>query len=147
MPTSYWLGRFQALHDRFQAENLTPDFLDSPNLRHLMREQGEVLDPGGTECVSPCRVEERVSKRVFAHLEVLCVSHEARKSLKAFQQAYARKFECESLLPHGGCMVDREPGFISKAGRLFSGGRMSSFGITRRKSMLGFGVENASVGE
>ncbi len=45
-------------------------------------------------------------------------------------------------------MVDREPGFITKAGRLFSGGgRKSSFGITRRKSALnmGFTVENSGV--
>lgn len=94
-----------------------------------------------------CRGEERLSKRVFTHLEALCMTNEARKSLKAFQQAYARKFACEALLPLGGCMVDREPGFIAKAGRLFSGGRKSSFGVARRRSALsvGFTVENAGT--
>ena len=75
---------------------------------------------------------------------------EARKSLKAFQQSYARRFDCEALLPAGGCMVDREPGggFIAKAGRLFSGGgRKSSFGVggmpTRRSTLsMGLTVEN-----
>jgi len=76
------------------------------------------------------------------------VTHEARKSLKAFQQAYARVFACEALLPVGGCMVDREQGFIVKAGRLFSGGRESSFGgMPRRRSILsmGFADENAGA--
>ena len=78
------------------------------------------------------------------------MTSEARKSLKAFQQSYARRFACEALLPVDGCMVDREGGFIAKAGRLFSGGRRkSSFEVSmpRRRSGLsvGFTVENADA--
>lgn len=87
---------------------------------------------------------------MFTHLDALCITSEARKSLKAFQQAYARKFDCEALLPLGGCMVDREQGFIARAGRLFSSGgggrgRKTSFGVVTRKRSargVGFAVES-----
>jgi hypothetical protein len=148
MPTSYWLGRYQALHDRFCSDYLDPSFLESPKLRNYWASVPDgVPNTTETEPSASCRGEERLSKRVFAHLEALCMTGEARKSLKAFQQAYARRFACEALLPLGGCMVDREQGFIAKAGRLFSGGRKSSFGAARRRSALsmGFMIENAGA--
>ena len=37
MPTSYWLGRSQALHDRFRSDYLDPSFLGSPKLRTRIR--------------------------------------------------------------------------------------------------------------
>lgn len=143
MPPSYWLGRFQALHDRFRSDYLDPGFLDSPEkCKYWTAIPNDETDTEA-EPTSSCKGDERLSKRVFTQLEALCTTNEARKSLKAFQQAYARKFECEALLPLGGCMVDREPGFIAKAGRLFSGGRKSSSGMMRRSTLsMSFSVEN-----
>ena len=57
-------------------------------------------------------------RRIFLHLEALCVTAEARRSLHVFQQEYARKQKKPDLLPSGGTMEDR--GFVS---RLFSGRR------------------------
>jgi hypothetical protein len=148
MSPAYWLGRYLALHDRFRSDYLTPDFLSSPKLRHCWMAIPDDAAPTTDEAEpsASCRGDERLSKRVFAHLEALCVNAEARESLKAFQQSYARRFGCEALLPAGGCMVDREQagGFIAKAGRLFSGrGRKSSIGvgggIPRRRSTLSMG--------
>ncbi|KXJ97278.1 hypothetical protein Micbo1qcDRAFT_156108, partial [Microdochium bolleyi] len=46
-------------------------------------------------------------RRVFRHLESLCMTSEARKSLQTWQQAYARRTGKERLLPSGGSMEDR----------------------------------------
>lgn len=46
-------------------------------------------------------------RRVFAHLEALCATDEARKSLLAWQQDFARKTGRKKLLPRGGTMEDR----------------------------------------
>jgi hypothetical protein len=80
------------------------------------------------------RAEEKLAKRVFVHLEALCLTNEARKSLKSFQQAYARHIDCEALLPIGGCMVDKESVLV-RAGRLLANGRKSSFGLVRKASV------------
>ncbi|KAL7622575.1 hypothetical protein AAE478_008082 [Parahypoxylon ruwenzoriense] len=63
--------------------------------------------------------EDNCSKRAFLHLEALCTTNEARKSLHAWQQNYARRMGKENLLPKGGTMEDKEKGWV---GRLFSGG-------------------------
>ncbi|RYO74142.1 hypothetical protein DL763_010131 [Monosporascus cannonballus] len=44
------------------------------------------------------------SQRAFQHLEALCATNEARRSLHAWQQMYARRVGCEALLPCGGSM-------------------------------------------
>lgn len=51
--------------------------------------------------------EENRTRRVFLHLEALCTTSEARKSLRAWQQAYARRTGKEQLLPRGGTMEDK----------------------------------------
>jgi hypothetical protein len=150
MPTAYWLGRYVALHDRFRSDYLTASFLSSPSKRAYWTSIPDDVPSTDCEPASNSRGEERLSKRVFTHLDALCVTSEARKSLKAFQQAYARKVDCEALLPLGGSMVDREEGFIARAGRLFGSGvgeRKSSFGMTRRRSTLlsGFAIEGGSA--
>ncbi len=52
-------------------------------------------------------------KRVFAHLESLCVTDEARRSLHGWQQEYARCNRRPVLLPRGGTMEDTR-GFVSR---------------------------------
>ncbi|KAL8381600.1 hypothetical protein RB595_005741 [Gaeumannomyces hyphopodioides] len=69
--------------------------------------------------------EDNRSRRVFLHLETMCITKEARGSLQAFQQEYARKMKRPGLLPQGGSMEDR--GFIS---RLISGGKVAPAKVT-----------------
>ncbi|KAK4224200.1 hypothetical protein QBC38DRAFT_371515, partial [Podospora fimiseda] len=45
--------------------------------------------------------EDARCKRVFIHLEALCVTEDARESLKRWQAAYARKMKRGALLPVG----------------------------------------------
>lgn len=49
-------------------------------------------------------------RRVFDELETLCVTPEARESLWAWQQSYARRLRRPKLLPDGGSMHDGPPG-------------------------------------
>ncbi|KAI6332696.1 hypothetical protein MCOR29_001221 [Pyricularia oryzae] len=65
--------------------------------------------------------EENRCRRIFLHLESLCLTREARASLHAFQQLYARKMRRPGLLPDGGTMEDR-----SLISRLIVGGRKIS---------------------
>jgi hypothetical protein len=142
MPPAYWLGRFQALHDRFRAENLDTDFLNSPALGQWYTTPIDDA-PAVNDINSPGKSDELLAKKVFIHLEALCTNNEARKNLKAFQQAYARKMDCEALLPVGGTMVD-SPSLMAKAERLLSGGRKGSFGasVLRKRSSMGMGLDN-----
>lgn len=67
-------------------------------------------------------------KRVFVHLEAFCATDEARRSLFAFQQEYARKMRRPKLLPRGGTMGDRVWGsYISRMGVKRIGKRASMY--------------------
>ncbi|KAI0477240.1 hypothetical protein GGR56DRAFT_691637 [Xylariaceae sp. FL0804] len=52
--------------------------------------------------------EDNRGRRAFVHLEALCTTAEARRSLRAWQQAYARRVGREALLPRGGSMRDMD---------------------------------------
>ncbi|KAB5582939.1 hypothetical protein GE09DRAFT_1278260 [Coniochaeta sp. 2T2.1] len=54
--------------------------------------------------------------RVFAALQSLCATPEARESLRQWQTAYARRTGRECLLPVGGRMVDDKRGRVSMSG-------------------------------
>lgn len=141
-PPSYWVGRYVALHDRFRSEILTPTYLDSSKLRTWCQEAPDVPDDFPEDQPYPTlhdqteyeRDAEKLARRVFVHLEALCLTNEARKSLKAFQQAYARQVDCEALLPIGGCMVDKESVLV-RAGRMLANRRKSSNGLVRKASV------------
>ncbi|KAK7935593.1 hypothetical protein PG985_001088 [Apiospora marii] len=45
--------------------------------------------------------EDNRARRVFLHLEALCVTNEAKKSLHTWQNSYARRMGKECLLPRG----------------------------------------------
>ena len=96
--------------------------------------------------------EEKRNKTVLLHLEALCVTNEARRSLWDWQLAYARTVRNEKYLPAGGRMTGEKGGWVSRMGRAISGGMstsgtMSSLGrrsglgaLGRRKvSMMGLG--------
>ncbi|KAI5918091.1 hypothetical protein F4810DRAFT_693574 [Camillea tinctor] len=54
--------------------------------------------------------EDNRTHRVFLHLEALCTTNEARSSLRAWQQTYARRVGKPNLLPQGGTMHDGDKG-------------------------------------
>src|SRR5208282_653547 len=63
--------------------------------------------------------EEKRCKRVFIHLEALCVTNEARESLWKWQLQYARQIGSENLLPSGGKLAtDEKVGWIGRVGRV-----------------------------
>ncbi|KAI1490191.1 hypothetical protein F5X96DRAFT_679239 [Biscogniauxia mediterranea] len=62
---------------------------------------------GSSEAASLLTDEDNRTRRVFLHLEALCTTSEARRSLHAWQQSYARRVGKPILLPRGGTMNDR----------------------------------------
>lgn len=103
---------------------------------HFSKTQAQVqIDPdttmpestsnrANTSRVIPLEDEDVRCRRVFQHLETMCKTSEARKSLRAWQQAYARRVGKENLLPAGGSMEDR--GWV---GRLLSSSTSVSKGL------------------
>jgi hypothetical protein len=133
--SEYWSGRFVSLHDRFHNELLTDESLaiiteaskpkppkqNSHRLLHLsgsrtmanlthnaVHREAELLSDDDNRC-----------RRVFLHLDALCATDEAKRSLHVWQQDYARRTGRECLLPPRGAMEDR--GLMQ---RLFSGGKI-----------------------
>jgi hypothetical protein len=146
MPSSYWCGRFQTLHDHLRNEILdaitdNPElfqrYLDtkvpSPGLKQRnwgkAKENGmasspqceDLVDENGGEKLLR-EDEEKIVKRVLAQLEKLCVSSAAKKSLWEWQLTHARKSKNENLLPAGGKLDDKE-GWASRVGRVISGNK------------------------
>lgn len=70
----------------------------------LQHSRGGRLDY--TEVLALNDDEERC-RRVFVHLEAFCATDEARRSLRHWQQDYARKTGRKELLPEGGSMDTR----------------------------------------
>ncbi|CAJ2504823.1 Uu.00g122170.m01.CDS01 [Anthostomella pinea] len=69
---------------------------------------GSIHNRASAEAAALLSDEDNRSRRIFFHLEALCTSNEARRSLHSWQQTYARRMGKESLLPRGGCMEDKE---------------------------------------
>ncbi|GKT71220.1 hypothetical protein ColTof4_03643 [Colletotrichum tofieldiae] len=146
-PSAYWTGRFLSLQDRFQGESLQDKTLSTFVAAHaskatVLAQQREVyrgrgnlplstttaLDRYGTAAI---REAERLSDedsrclRIFLHLDALCGTPEAQKSLHSWQEAYARRMRRDALLPRGTSM---DKGFVA---RLFSGSSRRSLGASR----------------
>lgn len=172
-PSAYWTGRFNSLHDKFLAECLTPNNMqsllgsqaDNAAARnqqiqpHLLRETQYTrfntrLPPSATSAAILQQTrgslggdkdrnktsaahaadaallldDDERCKRVFIHLEAFCATDEARRSLFAFQQEYARKMRRPKLLPRDGTMGDRAWGsYISRMGVKRIGKRASMY--------------------
>ncbi|TID06308.1 hypothetical protein CH35J_000916 [Colletotrichum higginsianum] len=147
-PSAYWSGRFLSLQDRFQGESLQEKTLSIFVAAHaskstILAQQREVyqrrgnlplstttaLDRYGTNAA--VQEAERLSDednrclRIFLHLDALCGTPEAQKSLHAWQEAYARRAGRDVLLPQGASV---EKGFVA---RLFSGSSRRSLGSSR----------------
>ncbi|EXA41253.1 hypothetical protein FOVG_09759 [Fusarium oxysporum f. sp. pisi HDV247] len=137
-PSAYWSGRFVSLHDRFLAEEYsngeaTPSGSSPGNpfqyhamttdrvavnsrpthLSHSTTTSALTSLTGTKPRTPPCNKDARCL-RIFQHLESLCITSEARRSLVAWQQSYARRVGKPQLLPQGGRMEDK-----SLMGKLF----------------------------
>ncbi|KAI1813452.1 hypothetical protein GGS20DRAFT_599124 [Poronia punctata] len=64
--------------------------------------------------------EDNRCRRIFARLDSLCMTAEARKSLQKWQQSYARRMGKNNLLPRGGTMQGKTKE-LTWVGRLFIG--------------------------
>jgi hypothetical protein len=93
--------------------------------------------------------DEKRTKKVLLHLEALCVTNDAKKSLWEWQLAYARTARNEKFLPQGGRMIDQEKGgWVNRMGRAISGG-MSTSGtmssLSRRSGLGALGRRKPSM--
>ncbi|KAG5913302.1 hypothetical protein E4U42_001297 [Claviceps africana] len=147
--SEYWSGRFMALQDRFLSEDLDDDSLpmhssplDDPcrgpqpaELHHQSltssRNRLTYLAPSNTTSAlttityNPRRRpddEDDVRRaRIFSHLDSLCSTDEARKSLRLWQQSYARRVGCPKLLPREENLdtADRKKMLLGSVGSRF----------------------------
>ncbi|KAM0495096.1 hypothetical protein ACHAP8_008231 [Fusarium lateritium] len=146
-PSAYWSGRFVSLHDRFLAEDFSNDdgvssdsSFDNSFQMFAMKTDRVAVNSRpthlsystttsalttltGTKPRNKSSNKDARCLRVFQHLESLCITAEARRSLLAWQQTYARRVKKPQLLPHGGSMEHK-----SLMGRIFSGGKGTSSG-------------------
>ncbi|EFQ34555.1 uncharacterized protein GLRG_09699 [Colletotrichum graminicola M1.001] len=159
-PSTYWAGRFLSLQDRFQAEALQETTLSTLVTAHaikatLLSQQREAykdrgnlplstttaLDRYGTAAIREANLlsdEDNRCLRIFLHLDALCGTPEAQKSLHAWQEAYARKNKRDALLPKS---TGAERGFVTRlfsgSSRQGTGGSRSGKETTKGKQLLG----------
>lgn len=123
-----------------------------PSVPPTMHRRRQQLSRDEDVLVMMMHDETARSRRAFQHLEALCATPEARASLHAWQQAYARRINCEALLPKGGSMEnrdhdrDRDRGWV---GRLLGsssvgGGIGSGTGAGKRLAPASIGNGGAS---
>ncbi|KAI1141389.1 hypothetical protein F5Y05DRAFT_423214 [Hypoxylon sp. FL0543] len=155
-PTSFWSGRYVVLRDQLMNENLQEENMNTilaadaerhktaSSLAAAKPSTGAGLPASSTMAYLPQRPsgadktaaakaaddlvdEDKRDRRVFALLEGLCATEEARNSLYDFQELYARVYEKEWLLPRGGTLAqdpkDKGKGKGLWVGRMFSGGK------------------------
>ncbi|KDN61278.1 hypothetical protein CSUB01_08700 [Colletotrichum sublineola] len=157
--SAYWTGRFVSLQDRFHGESLQEKNLSTLITAHatkatLLAQQREAykgrgnlplstttaLDRYGTAAIREAKLlsdEDNRCLRIFLHLDALCGTPEAQRSLHAWQEAYALKNRRDTLLPKS---TGAERGFVA---RLFSGSSRHGIGgsrsdkeTTKRKQLL-----------
>ncbi|KAL4406819.1 hypothetical protein CABS03_11258 [Colletotrichum abscissum] len=162
-PSAYWSGRFMSLQDRFQGESLQEQTLSIFVTAHASKAsilaqqraayQGRgnlplstttALDRYGTAAIQEAKRlsdEDNCSLRIFLHLQALCGTPEAQKSLHAWQEAYARRMGRSKLLPEG---MNSDRGFVA---RLFSGsgGGRRSFGSSQLEREAGKGKQGNAM--
>ncbi|PHH81378.1 hypothetical protein CDD82_905 [Ophiocordyceps australis] len=127
-PLAYWTGRFSSLNDKYMNKENMPDTLLA--LRSGLIAQNRLLAHPQTVGSDDAR-----HLHIFARLEFLCATDEARLSLRQFQQTFARRFKRPLLLPKDGTMDGRDRGLVARffgnrrsasEGRLLSGQHQQS---------------------
>lgn len=164
---SYWCGRFQALCDRFHDENFlvnseaaqqyATDDSDSsslsstptPNSKEIPGSKLRPSKAGGGNTYPQGRISrskdeehDKRSSRAFHHLQSLCATNEAKKSLWEFQLHFARIERKPHLLPKGGKMEDGRGGWLGRVGKAMAWGNSTglgphtSVGMGKRKNSM-----------
>jgi hypothetical protein len=161
---SYWCGRFQALCDRFQDEHLlmnkeaveqydTDDSLSPPStpspvtkgMDSFRSKSAEEHDGSFLRSMTSGKKDaeqDKRSSRAFLHLQSLCTTNEARRSLWEFQLHFARIKGKSHLLPNGGKMMDDRGSWFGRVGRAMVGGNNTGSGL---RSSLGMGKRKNSM--
>ncbi|RTE73605.1 hypothetical protein BHE90_011970 [Fusarium euwallaceae] len=131
-PSEYWSGRFVSLNDRFSAEEFEKDMAALPFVPPSEPPQKQAIKPdraaanfrpthlshstttSALTALTSSKPEESLEDdedarciRIFRHLDCLCSTNEARRSLRDWQQTYARRMRKPGLLPKGGRMEDQ----------------------------------------
>jgi hypothetical protein len=165
---SYWCGRLQALSDKdnssifntcLEDEKLYQQFVkttprSSPSSKSKSRVKSSVEEARLRLLLRDAKIEDLIHKeenrmaRVFIHLQALCTTNEAKKSLWQFQLYYARIENNPQFLPSGGKMTN---GFLGRMSRSVVGGITGSNAANlNRRNGNGLGRKRpsmASVGE
>lgn len=119
-PSEAWTGRFLRLQDRFQSDMLRPENLATLITVHAERsrvaqqasqsEAGILTSPSNPN-MAPSKYttraadtdlledEDNRARKAFLHLEALCTTSGAKRSLYLWQQSYAHRMGKECLLP------------------------------------------------
>lgn len=156
----YWCGRFKAISDRFNHEQielmLSYDITyipspPSPSATSRTSDEDESNDLGimtydtlKTTWSPLDRYEspDKINARAFRHLQSLCTTNEARRSLWEFQLRFARSARKPHLLPRGGKMVDDRGNWFGRVGRAMVGGSNTGFGA---RTSMGMGKRKTSM--
>ncbi|PHH89111.1 hypothetical protein CDD83_6622 [Cordyceps sp. RAO-2017] len=131
-PMEYWTGRFSRLNDLYLGLGRAPETLLT--LRSGLLSQNRYrVDP---QTVSQ---DDARHLHIFAQLESLCLTPEARRSLREFRQTFARRVNRPILLPEGGTMTDGDRGLRSRffSTRRASGNRSGESSSSQRPSAHG----------
>ncbi|KAI9715176.1 MAG: hypothetical protein M1812_006155 [Candelaria pacifica] len=100
MPSAYWCGRFMTLNDRFRNEEFNVEE------RHDFETERYALS-----------TDELRVRRVFIHLDALCLTEEARASLMEFQEKYALMNETPAAAPVGRSLKEKTSFFDKIMGK------------------------------
>ncbi|KJZ78585.1 hypothetical protein HIM_01976 [Hirsutella minnesotensis 3608] len=100
-PIEYWTGRFSRLNDIYMGTDRAPETLLA--LRSGLLSQNR--HSANTRTVSE---EDARHLHIFAQLDFLCTTPEAKESLRAFQVTFARRHRRSILLPEGTTLGDVE---------------------------------------
>lgn len=164
---SYWCGRFQALCDRFHDENFlvssdaaqlyatddsdssSPSSTPTPSSKEIpvsklrpSKAGDDNTYPQGRISRSKDEEQDKRSSRAFHHLQSLCATNEAKKSLWEFQLRFARIESKPHLLPKGGKMEDGRGGWLGRVGKAMAWGNSTglgphtSVGMSKRKNSM-----------
>lgn len=106
-PVKYWTGRFVSVHDRLSVEKLANCQSATPRANFNAKSR-----PGDFNIQKAARADDEIERyqRVFEYLDSLCVSAEAKGSLKKWQEEYANKNNQPKLHPEratSGGLVSR----------------------------------------
>lgn len=91
-PPSYWAGRFMSLHDRMLNESFDVDSRPTSS-SDILRTRPSADGRSSSRSTLPAYADTELDRcrRIFEELEGRCGDYDALRSLRAFQNAYAKR--------------------------------------------------------